>query len=115
MATLNTGAAKTPPSPASQGFSKRISDEALLVHIKAIHGEVKQEYGWSKMWKELVAIPLIVTDDSGIVTGRSGDRDRRNETVRHSALWIVGNLVFGLGFVFLSNGFQGASAPPLGY
>jgi hypothetical protein len=32
-----------------------------------------------------VAIPLIVTDDSGIVTGRSGDRDRRNETVKHSA------------------------------
>ena len=26
------------------------------------------------------------TDDSGIVTGRSGDRDRRNETVKHSAL-----------------------------
>jgi Ca2+-transporting ATPase len=32
-----------------------------------------------------MAIPLIVTDDSGIVTGRSGDRDRRNETVKHSA------------------------------
>jgi hypothetical protein len=31
-------------------------------------------------------IPLIVTDDSGIVTGRSEDRDRRYETVRHSAL-----------------------------
>jgi hypothetical protein len=34
----------------------------------------------------LLGIPFIVTDDSGIVTGRSGDRDRRNETVRHSAL-----------------------------
>ena len=45
MATLNTGAEKTPASPASQGLSKRISDEALLVHIKAIHAEVKQEYG----------------------------------------------------------------------
>ena len=33
-----------------------------------------------------VRIPLIVTDDSGIVTGHSGDRDRRYETVRHSAL-----------------------------
>jgi hypothetical protein len=31
-------------------------------------------------------IPLIVTDDSGIVTGRSGDRDRRIEPVEHSAL-----------------------------
>ena len=33
-----------------------------------------------------VAIPLIVTDDSGIVTGRSGDRDRRHGPVKHSAL-----------------------------
>ncbi len=36
-------------------MNKRISDEALLVHIKAIHAEVKQEYGWPKRWKELVA------------------------------------------------------------
>ena len=27
----------------------------MLVHIKAIHAEVKQEYGWPKMWKELLA------------------------------------------------------------
>jgi hypothetical protein len=33
-----------------------------------------------------LAIPLIVTDDSGIVTGRSGDRDRRHEPVKQSAL-----------------------------
>jgi hypothetical protein len=33
-----------------------------------------------------VRIPLIVTDDSGIVTGRSGDRDRRIEPAGHSAL-----------------------------
>jgi putative transposase len=25
------------------------------VHIKAIHAEVKHEYGWPKMWKELLA------------------------------------------------------------
>ncbi len=37
------------------GANKRISDEALLVHIKAIHAEVKEEYGWPKMWKELLA------------------------------------------------------------
>ena len=29
--------------------NKRISDKALLVHIKAIHVEVKEEYGWPKM------------------------------------------------------------------
>ncbi|SPK69922.1 conserved protein of unknown function (plasmid) [Cupriavidus taiwanensis] len=33
----------------------RVSDDALLVHIEAIHAEVKGEYGWPRMWKELVA------------------------------------------------------------
>ncbi len=41
--------------PSRPGANKRVSDEALLVHIKAIHAEVKQEYGWPRMWKELVA------------------------------------------------------------
>ena len=41
--------------PSKPGENKRIGNEALLVHIKAIHGEFKQEYGWPKMWKELVA------------------------------------------------------------
>ena len=45
---------KDTTKPSKPGVSKRISDEALLVHIKAIHAEVKQEYGWPKMWKELV-------------------------------------------------------------
>ncbi len=33
----------------------RIGNEALLAHIRAIHAEVKQEYGWPRMWKALVA------------------------------------------------------------
>ena len=33
----------------------RCSDEALLVHMRAIHAEVKQEYGWPRMHKELLA------------------------------------------------------------
>ena len=32
----------------------RISDEALLAHIRAIHVEVKAEYGWPRMSKELL-------------------------------------------------------------
>ena len=36
-------------------MNKRITGEALLVHIKAIHAEVKEEYGWPKMGKELLA------------------------------------------------------------
>ena len=33
----------------------RYSDEALLAHMRAIHAEVKQEYGWPRMHKELLA------------------------------------------------------------
>ena len=39
----------------SQPGAGRIGNEALLAHIRAIHAEVKQEYGWPRMWKELVA------------------------------------------------------------
>ena len=46
---------KDADKPSRPGVNKRISDEALLVYIKAIHAEVKQEYGWPRMWKELVA------------------------------------------------------------
>lgn len=33
----------------------RLSNEALLVHIRAIHAQLKGEYGWPRMHKELVA------------------------------------------------------------
>ena len=33
----------------------RLSDDALLSHIKAIHAGVKGEYGCPRMWKELLA------------------------------------------------------------
>ena len=32
----------------------RVSDENLLANIRAIHAEVKGEYGWPRMWKELL-------------------------------------------------------------
>jgi transposase InsO family protein len=41
--------------PTKPGASSRMSDERLLVEIRAIHAEVRQEYGWTRMWKELVA------------------------------------------------------------
>jgi transposase InsO family protein len=41
--------------PSKPDTVKRMSDEALLTHIRAIHAEVKAEYGWPRMWKELVA------------------------------------------------------------
>lgn len=39
--------------PATLG--KRISDEALLIHIKAAHAGSKGEYGWPRIWQELRA------------------------------------------------------------
>jgi putative transposase len=34
---------------------RRIGNEALLAHIRAVHAEVKGEYGWPRIWKELLA------------------------------------------------------------
>lgn len=42
---------KQPSGPGKRGMS----DDALLAHIKSIHAEVKGEYGWPRVWKELVA------------------------------------------------------------
>jgi transposase InsO family protein len=39
----------------SQPGSACLSDEALLAHMRAIHAEVRQEYGWPRMTKELCA------------------------------------------------------------
>ena len=49
------------------------SDEALLAHIRAIHAEVKGEYGWPRMHKELLA--------RGIRVGK--DRVRTHAAARH--------------------------------
>lgn len=37
------------------GSGGRQSDEAVLAYLRAIHAEVKQEYGWPRMHKELLA------------------------------------------------------------
>jgi putative transposase len=37
------------------GAGGRLSDEAVLTHIRVVHAEVGQEYGWPRMAKELVA------------------------------------------------------------
>jgi transposase InsO family protein len=36
-------------------LGNRLSDEALLAHIKAAHAASKGEYGWPRIWKELLA------------------------------------------------------------
>jgi transposase InsO family protein len=49
---------------ADQGPNKpvrrSIGNDALLAHIKAIHAQVKGEYGWPRIWKELLARSIRV-------------------------------------------------------
>lgn len=45
------------------GSLRRQSDEAVLSHIRAIHAEVKGEYGWPRMHKELLARGIQVGKD----------------------------------------------------
>lgn len=40
---------------ASAAQRRHLSDDALLVHIKAIHAEMRGGYGWPRTWKELLA------------------------------------------------------------
>ena len=45
------------------GPGGRHSDEALLAHMRAIHAAVKQEYGWPRMHRELLARGIRVGKD----------------------------------------------------
>lgn len=42
---------------------RHLSDDALLVHIKAIHAESRGGYGWPRVWKELLARGIRVGKD----------------------------------------------------
>ena len=50
-----------PDRPSQPG--ERIGNEALLAHIRAIHTQVKGEYGWPRVWKELLARGIRVGKD----------------------------------------------------
>lgn len=39
---------------------RHLSDEALLVHIRAVHAETRSAYGWPRIWRELVARGIAV-------------------------------------------------------
>lgn len=47
-------------TPVERGSGRRLGDEALLAHIRAIHVQLKGEYGWPRMHKELVARGICV-------------------------------------------------------
>jgi transposase InsO family protein len=46
-------AGRVSKGPSSPG--RGLSDEAVLAHIKAAHAGSKGEYGWPRIWKELLA------------------------------------------------------------
>ena len=48
---------------ASGAQRRHLSDDALLVHIKAIHAETRGGYGWPRIWKELLARGVRVGKD----------------------------------------------------
>ena len=51
---------------ASAARRRHLSDDALLVHIKAIHAETRGGYGWPRIWKVLLsAYPGKVDRESG--------------------------------------------------
>ena len=49
---------RTQAAPSQPGG--RVSNENLLANIRVIHAEVKGEYGWPRMWKELLGRGLRV-------------------------------------------------------
>jgi transposase InsO family protein len=40
---------------ASAAQRRHLSDDALLVHIKALHAQTRGSYGWPRIWRELLA------------------------------------------------------------
>jgi putative transposase len=64
--------------------SRNLSNAALLIHIKAIHTEVKQEYGWPRMHKAL--------QDRSIRVGKERVRklmQLHGIQARHKRKWIT--------------------------
>ena len=55
---IATGKTKDPSKP-----DRRLSNEAVLAHIKAAHAGSKGEYGWPWIWKELLAKGVRVGKD----------------------------------------------------
>ena len=45
---------------ASAAQRRHLSDDALLVHIKAIHAQTRGAYGWPRIWRELLGLGIGV-------------------------------------------------------
>jgi len=55
---VSRGRSKRPSKP-----GRRLSDEAVLAHIKAAHAGSKGEYGWPRIWKDLISRGVRVGKD----------------------------------------------------
>ena len=62
------------------GPGRLYSDETLLAHIRAIHAEVKGEYGWPRMHKELVARGASGWAKTGLQAHAAARHQGQNET-----------------------------------
>jgi transposase InsO family protein len=58
--TLTAGSNIRSLRRASAAQRRNLSDDALLVHIKAIHAETRGAYGWPRTWKELLGRAIRV-------------------------------------------------------
>jgi putative transposase len=54
----HAGLARKPSKP-----GRGLSDEAVLAHIKAVHAGSKGEYGWPRVWKDLLSKGVRVGKD----------------------------------------------------
>ena len=57
---LKVSARGISPGTATMQAACCLTDEALLTHMRAIHAEVQQEYGWPRMHKKLLARSMQV-------------------------------------------------------
>jgi hypothetical protein len=53
FAHVACGESKSASKPGK--LRRRLSNEAVLAHIKAAHAGSKGEYGWPRIWKELIS------------------------------------------------------------
>jgi hypothetical protein len=60
---------------------QRISNAALLVHMKAVHAQSKGEYSWPRVWKKLLAQGIRVSQGSSPATHEAARHQGEDQTL----------------------------------